>query len=588
MSIFDDLFGNGQAGQQPGQPPAPPPQPGAPPSAMPSYGDFYSAANDGAFINGMLSNANHGIIGAILGGIAARRNLPITAPAAYDALTSQGLDTENRRLSLAQTLAFMSRAGVDPSAYLARLNGGSPAPQGGTPAQGGPAIPAGIQTEQTPAAAANVVSGGPAAPVPIGTNASGGGMNPPTGTRAPLFSIGTNTDPSAFLARVSPRGVPGATPNAPSAAPGGNPADALRQRYSQLALAMSGLPAYAPQALEYTKLAQTGALPNTVVDPSTGHMVDAVTGAPINMDASAYLAQRGAQAAGASKAAELPYVEAESGYDAAAHGAQQRQTDAARIYGEAATAAPLTMRAPDGSIVAVSRAQLPQLTANGGFSGYRPVTAEDEKALGAFGDQYAKDQASLPDVRKLQGTIAVMQDQSKEFQPGTFGDLRATGARFLAGLGVPNDKLAATLGNPASADAMVKDAFQLATQHLRDTLGAGREAGFVINNAIKSNPNIQTQAEAYRFMLNVMNQEAQRQSDYITEQQAYRAQHGTIEGFPESFDRTHPVGDYTSQAYADTYLPPSAPAGSKFIGRYQGRPVFQDPHGRQFVPGGQQ
>ncbi|HLY56163.1 MAG TPA: hypothetical protein VKS60_11435 [Stellaceae bacterium] len=594
-------------GNQPSPNAAPAPQ--APPNGMlptggdpsanvlPPYDPYYKAYSDNAFLRSLASSGfwGHGALGGILKAVSDKNDVPLTAPATYMAQqgAEQGVqggavDLNTKRLAFLQNLALMQRAGLDPSMFLHAVNSGGAAPSAAAPYGAAPSanpIPyvPGAGPGPTQAAAAALPPGGAAA---VAT--PGGNFLPPTAdatSRAlSQFLSYRATPPAAPPAAAPVRPIAG--PQAPAAgiAAPTNPADAVRAHFAQLAQLYSGLPAYSSQALEYEKMAQTGALPNTIADPVTGRMVDAVTGQPISTDASTYLAQRAGLTAGAEASARLPYEEAASGYDAAAHGQQQRQTDAARIYGEAATAAPITMRAPDGSIVAVSRAQLPELAASGNLGGYRPLTPEDEKAFGALGEQYAKDQASLADARKLQQTVAVMQDQARAFQPGTWGDLRATGARFLTGLGFDGNALASTLGNPASADVMAKDTLRLAMQQLRDSFGGQREAGFIVEKAMNANPNIQTQDEAYRFMTNVIGQEAARQADYITGQEAYRAKHGTIAGFPEQFDRTNPVANYTNQAYADTY---GAPAGSKFLGRHQGHPVFQGADGRKFAIGGQ-
>jgi hypothetical protein len=345
--------------------------------------------------------------------------------------------------------------------------------------------------------------------------------------------------------------------------------------YMQMASTMAGLPKFASLAPEYAKLADEGLPPSTIVGLD-GQILDPITGRPITEGVGALQARRAGQIAAAQDAQHVRGQEAiarqQAGLD--------RETNWQKYAAENQFKGPQLLRAPDGSVVGVTPTQIAANATNGALRGYRPLTDEDEKALGALGAQYAKDQASLPDVRQTQTTLANMLDQAKSFQPGTFGDIRHAAGRLLTGLGVDPDAVSKVVGNPAGADVITKETLALAMRRLKQNFGASREAGFIVQKTMEANPNIATQPEAYSLMLNSMNQEAQRQADYIVAEHAYRQQHGTIDGFAEQFDRTHPVNHYFDKAMADAY---NVPAGSRYLGRNKGRPVFAAPNGKKFM-----
>jgi hypothetical protein len=543
---------------------------------------------------------------------AAIANANAAAPGAYFDLLAKRSGAESGALDVGQTLEFLNRyratQGLKPIDESV-LTGGSaptsapaPSPMSQAPAQpSSSSIPSSANAPAEPdqvalfsRLAANAVPS-PAPTLPTAQMTTNAPAQPDQGA---LFARLAANAPSVNLSNAPPanpsleppqpifsaNGIsPPTPPNAPI-----NPLEAQRAFFARMGSSMAGLPKYANTFADYLKLAQSGLTPELgAVALPDGRVVDALSGQPVSGDVNSRYATRAGQVA---TAQAVPHVAAENAINDHTTGNTiltqnnqanlERGTNSARVAAENAYKPPVLMRAPDGSIVGVTPGQMAQANGTGALTGYRPLTEEDTKALGAFGEQYAKDQATLPDVRNTQNTIRVMLDQAKSFPPGTFGDVRASAGRILTGLGADPDQVAKVVGNPAGADVILKNTLTLAMQRLKQNFGQSREAGFIVEKTMQANPNIATQPEAYSFMLNTMNQEAQRQADYLTAQQQYRTQHGTLDGFAVEFDRTHPVAAYANQAMLDTY---GVPPGSVFLGRSQGKPVFQSSNGKKFM-----
>lgn len=605
---------NASAGGQPaGQsnPPQPataaPPTPAAPslPTAPPSdYATFIKNLADAAAANiHMKTWTQRGLLTAANGDdlTAARANVVAGAPQAYDAYQSGHTGVQSGQLDLGQNLAFINnwrlahgQAPVD----VNNLSGTFYGPTATTK-------PFGVPTDAMDARRVTAPSDAPATDdrialltgladaMPTMPGASPQGATPfapslqPPVTVAPLAppqGTPTGSDLNALFTRVAnsmPPGMPQMT--APVAAqPGGtpapanNPLDAQRRFFGSQAAAMGGLPKFSGVLPEVLKIANQGNPDGTQTNLGTGQVSDVINGRPESGSVGELLAGRAGRVAAAQ---EIPRVVGEQLIDNNKAG-QERQTNAARIASENAYKPPTLMRAPDGSIVGVTPMQMAEAARTGALNGYRPLTEEDTKALGSMGETYVKEQASLPDVRRTQAVIHRMLDQADAFPTGTFGEMKQSAGRLLVGLGADPDQIAKVIGNPASADALVKDSLSLAMDRLRQSFGQAREAGFVLAMTQKANPGIETQPEAFRLMLNSLDQEAQRQADYLTTQQQYRAQHGSIDGFTEAFDAARPVAAYANTAMVNTF---GAPAGSRFLGRSQGKPVFQTPDGKKMM-----
>jgi hypothetical protein len=630
---------NTSAGGQPPVAPTNPAQPatavtpGAQPQLTPNYGDFYKDYLDAAAAREKAYGAQGGAWSWFTGTgrDAALASAKVNAPSAYFDLLNKQTGAQAGELDTDQTLQFLNRSRVSqglapldasqlPAGFGIRAPNAGPstappnAPQRAPQVDGNAgdnraALFTGLADAmpRMPDAAFSPFAPSMQPPVSVAPLLPPQGVpaiRPPRAVQpaplAPLAPPQTNAAPTNVptilqsadalrnLAMPSaqtstpPFGQPPAIPqvSAPQASapvqPAPNPLDAQRAMFGRIASAMAGLPKYAAAVPEYLKAARAGLPEATDVNLDTGQVSDPISGQPETGDVGGLLARRAGQVA---TAQQIPHVEAED-YLARLNAGLTRGTDAARISGENAYKAPILMRAPDGSVVGVTPMQMAEATRTGALNGYRPLTEEDTKALGAMGETYVKEQAALPDVRKAQNTIQVMLDQAKAFPPGTFGDIRASAGRLLAGIGADQDQVSKIVGSPAGADVIMKNTMTLAMDRLRQSFGQAREAGFVLNMAMKANPNIETQPDAYSFMLNTMNQEAQRQADYLTAQQTYRAQHGTIDGFTEAFDQARPVATYANQALVDTY---GAPAGSRFLGRSQGKPVFTAPNGKKFM-----
>lgn len=585
MDLMSLLFGNKQP-----QPAAPAPAPQQFPNAgaaaaTVTYPDAQTWLSNYVKAQGDLSRANpRSFMNWVTGNQtkAAEENARLQGPAEFlkmltagPTFTTANTAAQTGQLGFGQDLSYINRfraangmPPVDPGNIAGTFTGAAPTAKPSLPPDTGAAPP----QDATPFA--------PSAQPPVAVAP----LAPPQGTPP-------GSDMSTLFQRLGdamPQGMPTGAPS-PIAPPAGaaaspNPLDAQRALFGQMAASMSGLPKFAGQLPEINKVINQGVEPGRAVNYGTGAVADVNTGRPLTVGVNEDAANKAGGVAAAQQDEHLR-VERELNQQQAnlTRGNQANQAgltksvDAAKIATENAYKPPVLMRAPDGSILGVTTTQMAEAQTTGALNGYRPLTDEDQKALGEYGVKYAKDQASLPDVRKTQNTIHVMLDQADTFPTGTFGGIKQSAGRVLAGLGVDPGKL----GNPAGADVIFKNTMNLAMDRLKSSFGAQREAGFIVEKAMQANPNIETQPEAFKFMLHTMDEEANRQADFLTGQQTFRKDHGTIDGYTEQFDRTNPVAVYANRAMVKTY---GAPEGSQFLGRTpQGFAAFRGLDGKKFA-----
>ena len=268
--------------------------------SLPSYNDYRDEAKSAGFWQGIANADPRGILGGIAGMVAGSKTADLNAAGNYFKMLQGRTATQNGQLDTAQTMTFLNR-------YRA--------------AQGLPPIdPNNVQGSyaatgpQAAASAAPQSTSVPQAPVaPLQASAA-----PPPGAIAPSPGGGGALDQRAFLSRTAttmptipaaitaPAG-PSVSPP-PSAAMPGNQADALRAFYASTAAAMAGLPKFAQTALDFTKMAQTGAPAGTVALPN-GQLADAATGRPIGMTVQEYNARGAGLTATADANARVPAAE---------------------------------------------------------------------------------------------------------------------------------------------------------------------------------------------------------------------------------------------------------------------------------------
>lgn len=249
-------------------PPSAPVASGAP-SPVPSYQDYLAAVNKAAALNSAQAPQHPGLAGLyswMSGGQrdAAQANAALSAPENYFKMQAGQSGAQGGQLDVGQVLSFMNR--------FRQAQGQPPIDPNNIPGAFAPQGQPGAQPQA------------PSAPPQMGAPSG-----PPTQT-PPVAPPNAGGQP----AMPGPPPMPGAQflpPNAgPNAQPPVNPADALRSQYVGMANSMIGLPKFATQALDYTKLAREG-LPPQTVPLLNGQVGDSVTGKPINMSAQDYAAQ---------------------------------------------------------------------------------------------------------------------------------------------------------------------------------------------------------------------------------------------------------------------------------------------------------
>jgi hypothetical protein len=304
---------SGSPAAQPVQPtpaqPAPTQQPMPQPAAngstpvLPDYNTFRqsyinaAAAQEAAYPKGLLP----WITGS--GRDAAVAQATVEAPMAYYKLLGAQAQAQGLQMDSGETAALLRRNGFsvnDDTGHITSPDGvtfdpskvmqppQAPQQPGGPQAQPGPPVGGSPVSPGTPAlsAAGAIPNAGAPGPVasPVSPIAPAGGALVPTVRGAPPIASGVTIPPT------------------------GNAAMAQRRLFFTQAANMMGLPKYMPDALNLINAARAGLPAGTTVDPRTGAIVDANTGAPI----SGSIPQYNANAAGlVASAQEAPRVAGE-------------------------------------------------------------------------------------------------------------------------------------------------------------------------------------------------------------------------------------------------------------------------------------
>lgn len=287
MGFFDGTSSSPDVSYPPSAPAA-----SGTPSPVPSYQDYLAAVNKAAALNSAQAPQHPGLAGLyswMSGGQrdAAQVNAALAAPDNYFKTLAGQSGAQGGQLDVGQVLSFMNR--------FRQAQGQPPIDPNNIPGAFAPQGQPGAQPQAPNAPPQMGAPSGPPAQTPPVAPPNAGGMP----------------------AMPGPPPIPGAQflppPAAPNAQPPVNPADALRSQYVGMANSMIGLPKFATQALDYTKLAREG-LPPQTVPLLNGQVGDSVTGKPINMSAQDYAAQ-GARAIARAQAEEAGKNKVTTGFD---------------------------------------------------------------------------------------------------------------------------------------------------------------------------------------------------------------------------------------------------------------------------------
>jgi hypothetical protein len=244
---------------------------------------------------------------------------------------------------------------------------------------------------------------------------------------------------------------------------------------------------------------------------------------------------------------------------------------------EANTAAATAPKAP--VIAAPGEAVFtPDMAPKGG----KPMLGEreiDKATAGKDADIIkATSEAAVAADRTLAG-IRTAQAKLGDFETGQAGPVKMWLGQHLIAAGADPSKVDAKLGKIESAEQLSKVFFDIASKRTRE-LG-GREPGFVLQMIATNSPALELLPNSNKFMLSSFAMDAQREKDMAAEQQRYVASVGSLRGFDEWFNQSHPLESYVAKAYIEAGAPVQLPPGDA------GKKMFYTlPDGTQFVPPG--
>lgn len=520
MGWFDDIFGGSQAPAQN--------TPAAPAQAVPAnYGDFLQNYARAAALNEKANPTN--LLSWLTGSgrDAATAAAGVNAPGAYLALQQAQQQNRSGNLDMGQTAAALQRMGYDP---VRMMNGdfgsGQGQPQSGQP----PQAPGQFSQPQIPAA-----------PVMAGTSsAPAGGPSPaPQGQPAPgLFPR---------LAAAAGQGMPGMSgmgaPQSQGQAPqSGNPVQAQLGNYAAMARAFSGLPKFAAQALEYSKLGQTG-VPDGGIRGLDGAVYDGANFAPLTGSSQDIAARRAGAISGAQANAAVGAHNAEETHKGVVqigvHGANA-DTDAAHA---------LTTYVDNGLTKqgTVAQALAAAHNGTGGFTtGFADPDTHKAQVAEVVGAQEKGDAAD-----KTIGTLSQLSQALKQFpQHGKLGPMFLKAAQGIDGIGLASPTLQ---GQIASGELANQGSASVVAAMTKDVSARGPVAIFRYIDGIK--PSIKS-AEPW-LAIQALQQDAQRQKDLaeFTPQYYGSPANATKLDAQSAFNKTHPI-----EMYASRVLPVSLPA----------------------------
>lgn len=215
-----------------------------------------------------------------------------------------------------------------------------------------------------------------------------------------------------------------------------------------------------------------------------------------------------------------------------------------------------------GRMVAGLRGNIPGFP-GGPNQGAPPIakpSAEDTAASSAQGELYKKGiengnnaqkvMVSLDTINKLGDTLA-----ANGFKTGSMAPERIQAQKFF------NTLTGSDFFNPdtvANAEAFQKESTRLGFELVR-TLGS-REAQSVVQQGMASVPNIEQSPLGRKLIVSSLKQGSQRDIDYASGMDAYRQQNGTLAGYDQQFNQTHPPASYVAKARLDAGLSPIDPA----------------------------
>lgn len=204
---------------------------------------------------------------------------------------------------------------------------------------------------------------------------------------------------------------------------------------------------------------------------------------------------------------------------------------------------------------------------NGFVSGQAPALAAEQKG---YAESLAKARetidADADAAMSVKARVQEMRDASQNFTSGNFAPLKEKLGGIAIAMGMDPAAVNSRMGNISSMQMFNKEATQLAFDMVKQ-LGS-REAAAVVNQAIKSNANLENQPLANKGMLDVIEGMADWKMAKQEGAQTWADTHnGSLAGFQTYFNKTSPITKFIHVQQQTSQAPMGATAGPSPVGK---------------------